>query len=286
MAPGPFSQGDSQLIAHLHSLHKKSPKLVKPVQHVAPAAPEITVESWKMNEFKYYDIPSPFPTLARGLFSVEEKGEKDGQSRYRIVARGYDKFFNIGEVPWTTVRSSFPPTSPICFLTFLSFHKWSSLETHTKPPYTLTLKSNGCIIFIAALSSSKLLVTSKHSIGPLQGIPESHAQAGERWLRHHLEQVDKTTEQLAEVLWEKNWTAVAEVSCPFSCADHHSLTTRSSAMMVSRSMSFPTPPRRRVCIYMVSTIAPGTSRPSQLPWSTSSRASGGSSSPCLTSYHL
>jgi tRNA ligase len=33
-----------------------------------------------MNEFKYYDIPSPFLTLARGLFSVkEDKVEgKDG----------------------------------------------------------------------------------------------------------------------------------------------------------------------------------------------------------------
>jgi tRNA ligase len=108
MASKPFSQEGSQLIADLHALHKKSPKLVKPVKYPAPAGPEIAVESWRMNEFKYYDIPSPFPTLARGLFSVEE-GEKDGDPRYRIVARGYDKFFNIGEVPWTTVRC-FPCT--------------------------------------------------------------------------------------------------------------------------------------------------------------------------------
>lgn len=107
-----------------------------------------------------------------------------------------------------------PPPSVVLFLTFLSFRKWTSLEAHTKPPYTLTLKSNGCIIFIAALSPSQILITSKHSLGPLQGIPESHAQAGERWLRHHLGKVGKTTEQLAEVLWEKNWTAVAEVSHP------------------------------------------------------------------------
>lgn len=74
-----------------------------------------------MNEFKYYDIPSPFPTLARGLFTVdvtdgrgdtkekeEGSGEKAEREReYRIVARGYDKFFNIGEVPWTTVRAFF-----------------------------------------------------------------------------------------------------------------------------------------------------------------------------------
>ena len=98
---------------------------------------------------------------------------------------------------------------------FLTFHfslKWSSLEAHTKPPYTLTLKSNGCIIFIAALSPTQILITSKHSLGPLQSVAESHAQAGERWVRHHLGQVGKTTEELAKVLWEKNWTAVAEVS--------------------------------------------------------------------------
>jgi tRNA ligase len=105
MVSRPFSQRDSQLIADLHVLHKKSPKLVKPMQYPAPSVPEIVVESWRMNEFKYYDIPSPLPTLACGLFSVEEKVEKGGDSRYRIVARGYDKFFNIGEVPWTMVCS-------------------------------------------------------------------------------------------------------------------------------------------------------------------------------------
>ncbi|KAI9453840.1 RNA ligase-domain-containing protein [Lactarius psammicola] len=190
MAPRSFSQEDSELIVDLHSLHNKSPKLVKFVQYATPALPDVTVESWKMNEFKYYDVPSPFPTLARGLFSTKEHGAKVDEPRYRIVARGYDKFFNIGEVPWTT---------------------WSSLEAHTKPPYTLTLKSNGCIIFIAALSPSKLLVTSKHSLGPVQGLPESHAQVGERWLHRHLERAGKTTEQLAEALWAKNWTVATEL---------------------------------------------------------------------------
>ena len=64
MATKPFSRDDSQLIADLHSLHKKSPKLVKLVKHAVPTVPEITVESWKMNEWRYYDIPSPFLTLA------------------------------------------------------------------------------------------------------------------------------------------------------------------------------------------------------------------------------
>jgi hypothetical protein len=121
MALEPFSRDDSQLIADLRSLHKKSPKLVKPVKYVVPTVPEITVESWKMDEWKYYDIPSPFPTLARGLFSTEEKGEGEGP-RYRIIARGYDKFFNIGEVPWTNVR--FLPlyhSQSIFFSLFFSF---------------------------------------------------------------------------------------------------------------------------------------------------------------------
>jgi tRNA ligase len=94
---------DHELIESLIRLSKKSPKLVKSTVYEAPADPSIAIRSWKMNEFKYYDIPSPFPTLARGLFTQDT--EIDGHVRHRIVARGYDKFFNIGEVPWTTVRA-------------------------------------------------------------------------------------------------------------------------------------------------------------------------------------
>ncbi|RDB18587.1 tRNA ligase 1 [Hypsizygus marmoreus] len=203
MAPT-FSEEDSQLVDSLFKLSKKSPKLVKSSPYPAPADSSIIVRSWKMNEFKYYDIPTPFPTLARGIFTVElpekagEKGKGDGGQKHRIVARGYDKFFNIGEVPWTT---------------------WPSLEAHTAAPYTLSLKSNGCIIFIAALTQSKLLITSKHSIGPVAGSPLSHAQAGEQWLRKYLEQKGRTEEQLATRLWENNWTAVAEL-CDDSFEEH------------------------------------------------------------------
>ena len=60
-----------------------------------------------MNESRYYDVPSPFPTLARGLFTKEVPGDSQNEGKssktYEIVARGYDKFYNIGEVPWTTV---------------------------------------------------------------------------------------------------------------------------------------------------------------------------------------
>lgn len=101
-----YSAKDNKLIHELINISRKSPKLIKASDHVAPEVPEMTIRSWKMNEFKYYDVPSPFPTLARGLFTTEanEGGKRSGKDKeYRIAIRGYDKFFNIGEVPWTTV---------------------------------------------------------------------------------------------------------------------------------------------------------------------------------------
>ena len=90
----------SALIKELVALSRNNGKLVRSSKYRAPADSSITVSSWKMAEHKYYVVPSPFPTLARGIFSVEQP---DGE--HRIVARGYDKFFNIGEVGWTTVRA-------------------------------------------------------------------------------------------------------------------------------------------------------------------------------------
>ncbi|KAK0486146.1 RNA ligase [Armillaria novae-zelandiae] len=164
------------------SLAKNKPKLVKSTVYNAPADPTIKVRSWKMNEYKYYDVPSPFPSLVRGVFSVDLPA-----NRHRIVARGYDKFFNIGEVPWTTVLGC--------------------LRKHTREPYLLSLKSNGCIIFIAALTPSKLLITSKHSIGKVGNSEKSHAEAGEVWLTKYLTQNGRTEADLAKRLWDSNWTA-------------------------------------------------------------------------------
>jgi tRNA ligase len=65
---------------------------------------------------------------------------------------------------------------------------------------------------MAALTPSKLLVTSKHSIGPIQGQEVSHSQAGDKWIDKHLESVGKQRSDLAKVLWDNGWTAVAEVS--------------------------------------------------------------------------
>lgn len=124
----PASTAD--LIASLHKLRAVNPKAVRPTVHVYPAEiyaqndkgegssthQDRRITSWKMTEHLYFSASNQFPTLARGLFTQEvEEGEEvprkaedcegqwNEQPRQRIVARGYDKFFNIDEVDWTNV---------------------------------------------------------------------------------------------------------------------------------------------------------------------------------------
>ncbi|KAF6743965.1 hypothetical protein DFP72DRAFT_1079263 [Ephemerocybe angulata] len=108
---------DSHLIDSPIVLSRKSPKLVRSTEAAVPGCESMIHlgRSWKMNEFKYYDIPSPFPTLARGLFTTElgaERRENEGNEdvRHRVVVRGHDKFFNIGQGP--SRRSRTPPWTP------------------------------------------------------------------------------------------------------------------------------------------------------------------------------
>jgi tRNA ligase len=68
------------------------------------------IRSWKMSEHLYRRKDCPFPTLARGLFTSTDDfalpsvaASLKGKEKVRIVARGYDKFFNAGEVDWTEV---------------------------------------------------------------------------------------------------------------------------------------------------------------------------------------
>lgn len=60
--------------------------------------------SWKMADYAYKREPCPFPTRARGLFTERIDDGNSSEEQYRIVARGYDKFFNVNEVSWTHVR--------------------------------------------------------------------------------------------------------------------------------------------------------------------------------------
>ena len=133
----------SSLLASLHHLRETNPKAVRSTVHHYPAslyahdethnagpsshntepnvehaaARDRRITSWKMTEHIYRRHDNPFPTLARGLFTeeIEEGNEvpeqvatvegnwEEDQTRERIVARGYDKFFNIDEVEWTEV---------------------------------------------------------------------------------------------------------------------------------------------------------------------------------------
>ncbi|KAJ3212540.1 hypothetical protein HK099_007710, partial [Clydaea vesicula] len=129
------------------------------------------------------------PTHARGLFL--ENREKIG---WKICVRGYDKFFNVGQVKWTT---------------------WDWITNNTVGPYEVTLKENGCIIFCSALDENFVLVTSKHSIGKasestLQKV--SHAGKGEEWLENHLSSVKKTKKDLAKFCLEHNVTLIFELA--------------------------------------------------------------------------
>lgn len=80
------------------------------------------------------------------------------------------------------------------------------------PPYYLTVKSNGCIIFMSALTPTEVVVMSKHSLGAVNGSDVSHAQMGEIWMDRHLKKAGKSRKDFAQWLWSENITAVAEVS--------------------------------------------------------------------------
>ncbi|KUI52468.1 tRNA ligase [Cytospora mali] len=151
--------------------------------NVAASPDGLTVASWKFQEFDYKK-PN-LPTYARGLFTTRTRDNVP-----EIAIRGYDKFFNTGEVEET---------------------KWKNIEAHTQGPYELTLKENGCIIFIGGLDDGTLLVCSKHSTGDRSDVQVSHAAAGERWVERQLQALGKTKGDLARELRARNVTAVAEL---------------------------------------------------------------------------
>lgn len=94
---------DSKLIEELIKVSKENHKLIRCTTYEAPAVPPMEITSWRMDEHKYNKVPCPFPTLARGLFTAKVGEEGEDEVVHKIVVRGYDKFFNIGEVGWTQV---------------------------------------------------------------------------------------------------------------------------------------------------------------------------------------
>lgn len=151
----------------------------------------INVDSWQFRDWDYKR--RDLPTYARGLFTYRRK---DGTPE--IATRGYDKFFNVGEVHETN---------------------WDNVVSMTQGPYELSVKENGCIIFISGLEGDKLLVCSKHSTGARDNVDLSHAVAGERWVDKHLKAVGRARADLARELRERNVTAVAEL-CDDTFEEH------------------------------------------------------------------
>ncbi|KAJ3261705.1 hypothetical protein HK103_004656 [Boothiomyces macroporosus] len=129
----------------------------------------------KILSFKFTDQIYPsLPIKARGLFINQDTKE--------ILIRGYDKFYNIGE----------------------NGLDWEKLQ-ETVGPYKVTLKENGCIIYVSVLNN-ELLVTSKHSLGPARNL--SHSEYGQQML----EKTVKDIHGLVEYLSANNLTAVFELA--------------------------------------------------------------------------
>lgn len=251
-----FPASVPDLLDALRALRRDNPKATRSNVHIYPAklyAPDETTQSdrrltsWKMTEHLYFRKDNGFPTLARGLFTEELQGSSPPEpametigtgGQERIVARGYDKFFNIDEMSWTTVS--------LCASTTTD-DQWDAIEKHTSAPYHLTLKSNGCLIMISALSPTHLVVASKHSLGTTtegavtevtqslkdtklddtQGREDAndetsaraHAEVGREWVARTLKKSGKTSQDLARRLWDENLTAVLEL-CDDSFEEH------------------------------------------------------------------
>lgn len=184
----------NQLVSALESSakdrYKKSAVSVKKTRYDVKGS-DITVDSWRMQDWDYKR--RELPTYARGLFTTRNR-----KGQHEIAVRGYDKFFNVDEVNNT---------------------KWGYILKNTKGPYELTLKENGCIIFISGLEDGTLLVCSKHSTGDRSDIQVSHASAGESRLDQQLAGIGKTRDDLARELYQRNVTAVAEL-CDDSFEEH------------------------------------------------------------------
>ncbi|ORX61482.1 tRNA ligase [Hesseltinella vesiculosa] len=121
--------------------------------------------------------------MARGLFTTKVN------DRYMVKVRGYDKFFGIGETHNT---------------------QWPALKK-TKGPFEVSAKENGCIIFIAATSSSEWIATSKHMVPIPKDDPQSHGGVGYRWVLQHLAQAGRSPDELAQWLFVHRVTLVAEL---------------------------------------------------------------------------
>ncbi|KAM3071323.1 tRNA ligase [Clarireedia jacksonii] len=174
---------EASISTKYHGKGRKGFSCKKTAFHVDGSPAKIVVNSWRFQDWDYKR--DDLPTYARGLFtSKNENGQPE------IAVRGYDKFFNTEEVNAT---------------------RWRNIENNTQGPYELSLKENGCIVFISGLHDGTLLVCSKHSTGSGANPGLSHAKAAEKWVDKQLKALGRTREDLARELRGRNATAVAEL---------------------------------------------------------------------------
>ncbi|KAI8985034.1 RNA ligase-domain-containing protein [Pilobolus umbonatus] len=171
-----------EVVSKLYEFQKEYPKEVRTKDYTLEDGQVWT--SWVMRESVYKKKAALAPIMARGLFTQKV------DNRYVIRVRGYDKFFNLTETKET---------------------QWPFIEADTTGPYEVTSKENGCIIFIVALNSERVVVTSKHSTTSVKDDLKSHSAVGYNWVIKHLASVNKTEKDLAEWLYPKKVTLVGEL---------------------------------------------------------------------------
>ncbi|KAH3663598.1 hypothetical protein OGAPHI_004999 [Ogataea philodendri] len=149
---------------------------------------DIEISSWKFNEWDYSSNKVQLPIYARGLFTTAD----------RIVCRGYDKFYNVDELGWVSRKA---------------------LRETITGPCTLTVKANGCIVFVSGLADGTLVVCSKHSTGARSDLSRNHALAAQEALERQLRAAGHEPTELAMLLYRLKLTAVAEY-CDDSFEEH------------------------------------------------------------------
>lgn len=174
--------------------NKKNPgqrRVTRKRFRVTTSSGQIYIDNWKFREFDFSKRADKMPCLARGLFTTPTE----------IVVRGYDKFFNVDELPST---------------------KREVLREECVGPFVASTKENGCIMFFSGLSDGTLLVCSKNVTGDVN--PNSngklkHYECGMAQVKSQLDTIGKTTTDFARVLYSQKLTAVAEL-CDDSYEEH------------------------------------------------------------------
>lgn len=167
------------------------------------------IHSWKFNEWDYGKPKIKLPCNARGLFTTPDN---------KIAVRGYDKFFNVNEIELT---------------------KYESLKNLLVEDFSITLKENGCIIFISGLANGDIIVCSKHSTGVRDDVNRNHATQGEIEIEKQLSKIGMTTNEFGKFLYNYNITAVAEL-CDDSFEEHVLEYSRSNSGLYLHGINFNT----------------------------------------------